>query len=57
MFGIEAGVVNAWEKYIEIENFIGMSTFGESGPYKDLYDHFNINDEMLINKILENLEE
>ena len=57
LFGIEAGVVNGWEKYIEIENFIGMSTFGESGPYKDLYDHFNINDEMLINKILENLEE
>ena len=57
LFGIEAGVVNGWEKYIEIKNFIGMSTFGESGPYKDLYDHFNINDEMLINKILENLEE
>ena len=34
-----------------------MSTFGESGPYKDLYYHFNINYEMLINKILENLEE
>ena len=49
--------MNGWEKYIESKNFIGMSTFGESGPYKDLYDHFKINDEMLINKILENLEE
>jgi len=57
LFGIEAGIVNNWEKYIKTENFIGMSTFGESGPYNDLYNHFNINDEMLINKILESLEQ
>ncbi len=55
IFGIEAGIVNGWEKYVEIENFVGMNSFGESAPYKDLYDHFNITDKNLIDKILKNL--
>ena len=33
-----------------------MSTFGESGPYKDLYNHFKITDENLIDKIIKNLK-
>ena len=55
VFGIEAGVINGWEKYINAKNFIGMSTFGESGPYKELYDHFKITDENLIEKIIKTL--
>ena len=55
VFGIEAGVVNGWEKYLPNENFIGMSTFGESAPYIDLYNHFKITDENLINKIINKL--
>ena len=51
MFGIEAGVSNGWERYLDLNNFIGMSTFGESGPYKELYEYFNITDENLIEKI------
>ena len=35
IFAIEAGVVNGWEKYIPSENFIGMKSFGASGPYKE----------------------
>ena len=40
VFGIEAGIINGWEKYLNTENFIGMTTFGESGPYKELYNYF-----------------
>ena len=54
-FGIEAGVINGWEKYLVPENFVGMSTFGESAPYKDLYNHFNITDKKLIEIITKNL--
>ena len=55
VFGIEAGIINGWEKYLNTENFIGMTTFGESGPYKELYNHFNITDENLIEKISKTL--
>ncbi len=55
LFGIEAGVVNGWEKYVNTENFVGMSTFGESGPYKELYKHFKITDQNLIEIITKNL--
>ncbi len=55
IFGIEAGVINGWEKYLDDKNFIGMSTFGESGPYKELYDHFKITDKNLISIIKKNL--
>ncbi len=55
IFGIEAGVINGWEKYVENMNFVGMSTFGESGPYKELYEHFSITDQNLIEKIKKNL--
>ena len=54
-FGIEAGVINGWEKYLVPENFVGMSTFGESAPYKDLYNHFKITDKKLIEIITKNL--
>ena len=51
LFAIEAGVVNGWEKYIPNKNFIGMKSFGASGPYKELYDHFNITSEAMVNLI------
>ena len=41
-FAIEAGVINGWEKYLPSENFIGMRSFGASGPYKKLYEYFGI---------------
>ncbi len=55
LFGIEAGIVNGWEKFLDIKDFIGMSTFGASGPYEKLYNHFNITDEYLIEKITKTL--
>ena len=54
-FAIEAGIVNGWEKYIPSENFLGMNTFGASGPYKKLYEHFGLTDTNLSNLIKNNL--
>lgn len=55
-FAIEAGVVNGWEKYIHSENFIGMSSFGASGPYKKLYEHFEITADALKELIKKRIE-
>ena len=55
IFGVEAGVINGWEKYIDSKNFVGMSTFGESGPYKELYEYFGITDQNLIEIITKTL--
>ncbi len=50
-FAIEAGVINGWEKYVKYENFIGMKSFGASGPYKDVYKHFEITSDNIYTKI------
>ena len=55
IFGIEAAIINGWEKYLESKNFVGMSTFGESGPCNDLYNHFKITDKNLIEIITKTL--
>ena len=40
---IEAGVRQGWDRFIGNDGiFIGMSSFGASAPYKDLYNHFGI---------------
>jgi transketolase len=40
---IEAGVRQGWDRFIGNDGiFIGMNTFGASGPYKELYEHFGI---------------
>ena len=51
IYAIEAGIINGWEKYVPQENFIGMKSFGSSGPYKKLYKHFNITSDNLINLV------
>jgi transketolase len=40
---IEAGIGFGWERYIGPDGiFIGMHSFGASGPYPALYEHFKI---------------
>ncbi len=51
LFAVEAGVINGWEKYINHKNFIGMSSFGASGPYRDVYKHFGITSDDICEKI------
>src|SRR5260370_24223644 len=40
---VEAASPLGWDKWIGEQGvFIGMHTFGASGPYKDVVKHFNI---------------
>jgi transketolase len=40
---VEAASPLGWDKWIgEAGCFLGMETFGESGPAKDVYEHFGI---------------
>jgi transketolase len=40
---IEAGIQMGWERYLgDNGGFVGMSSFGASGPAGDLYKHFGI---------------
>ena len=50
-FAVEAGVINGWERYVHYNNFIGMNSFGASGPYKDVYKHFGITSDNIYTKI------
>src|SRR5207244_1149860 len=43
---VEAAVRQGWDEIIGSDGaFVGMSTFGASAPYKDLYRHFGITPE------------
>jgi transketolase len=46
---IEAGVGQPWQQYLrDGDRFIGMTGFGESAPYQELYDHFGITAEHIV---------
>jgi transketolase len=45
---VEAAVRQGWDDIIGTDGaFVGMSTFGASAPYKDLYRHFGITPEAI----------
>ena len=47
---IEAGTEMGWNKYIgEKGIFIGMNSFGASGPASELYKHFGITSDAVVN--------
>ena len=46
--GVEAGVRQGWDEIIGPNGvFVGMTGFGASAPYKDLYSHFGITPEAI----------
>ncbi len=49
---IEAATKDYWKKYVG-ENGLtfGINDFGKSAPYKDIYNHFNLTTENILNKI------
>ena len=47
---------NGWEKFILDKNFVGMKSFGASGPYKNLYEHFGLTTINLTNLIKKNIK-
>jgi transketolase len=49
---IEAGSSFGWERYIGTEGkMIGIDTFGESAPYEELYEHFGITVEKIVEAV------
>ena len=49
---IEAGVRFGWDRWIGHDGgFVGMSSFGASAPYQDLYNHFNITADAVIAEV------
>ena len=46
--GVEAAVGQGWFEAFGLDAFIGMSTFGASAPAKDVYSHFGITAEAIV---------
>jgi len=56
VISIEASETNYWKKYTGISGLnFGIDDFGKSAPYKEIYDHFNLNSDSIIKKIKEKL--
>ena len=50
--GIEAAVRQGWDAIIGTDGvFVGMTGFGASGPYEDLYRHFGITAEAVVEEV------
>ncbi len=51
---VEAGVTSYWYKYVGFEGkAVGIDTFGESAPYKDVFAHFGFTVENVVNAVEE----
>ena len=49
---VESVVRFGWDTFIGDVPFIGMKSFGESGPYKAVYKHFGITVEAVVEAAL-----
>jgi len=53
---VEAGIRQGWDEIIDSSGtFVGLSGFGASGPYKQLYQHFGITPEKVAEAALARL--
>lgn len=54
---IEAGIEQGWRRYIGDDGiFVGMSSFGASAKAEDLYRHFNITADSVVEKVTKELK-
>ena len=54
--GVEAAIRQGWDAIIGSDGvFVGMTSFGASAPYKDLYKHFGITPEAVADAALRKL--
>ena len=52
--GVEAAIRMGWDRFIGHDGtFIGMSSFGASAPYKQVYEHFGITSAAIVAAIKE----
>ncbi|MCH8137900.1 MAG: hypothetical protein IH926_02915 [Proteobacteria bacterium] len=50
--GIEAGMRQGWDAFLQADGgFVGMTGFGASAPIKDLYPHFGITAEAVVEAV------
>tara|TARA_B110001450_G_C17268740_1_gene338597 strand:- start:312 stop:551 length:240 start_codon:yes stop_codon:yes gene_type:complete len=55
---LEAGSISSWQKYIKNKGLnLGIDQFGESAPYKEIYDHFNLTEDKIVDFIQKKLRE
>ncbi len=55
--GIEAALRMGWDRFIGSDGiFVGMDSFGASGPYKELYEKFGITSDNVVAKVVERLK-
>ena len=53
---IEAGDITSWKKYYGNKGIsLGINKFGESAPYKKIYEHFDLSAEKIVIDIQEKL--
>lgn len=49
---VEAGIIDYWYKFVGLDGkVIGMTTFGESAPAKDLFNHFGITTDKVVEAV------
>ena len=55
---LEAGSITSLAKIYKNKGLnLGIDQFGESAPYKEVYDHFNLTEEKITNFIQKKLRE
>jgi len=53
---IEASCVSSWNKYTKENGIsIGINKFGESAPYKEVYDHFDLTSDKIVSLVQKKL--
>ena len=53
---IEASETSYWKKYTGTSGLnLGIDNFGKSAPYKDIYKHFELDVENIVQKIKKSL--
>ena len=49
---IEASETNFWKKYTGLNGLnFGINEFGKSAPYKEIYNHFKLDEKSIVKKI------
>ena len=55
---LEAGSIMSWQKYVKDKGMnVGIDQFGESAPYKEVYQHFSLSEENIVGFIQKKLRE
>ena len=56
IFTLEAGSISSWQKYKGNNGYnFGIDDFGESAPYKKIYEHFGLTEDNILNAIQNHL--